>query len=86
MLLAAAARRTPVVLDGPATAAAALVAARLSFRAPDWWLAGTLSPDPAHRLALTRLAREPVRARGLRGEDGSVAQLAVPVLRAAVAG
>jgi nicotinate-nucleotide--dimethylbenzimidazole phosphoribosyltransferase len=86
MLLAAAARRTPVVLDGPATAAAALVAARLSFRAPDWWLGGTLSPDPAHRLALTRLSLEPVLDLGLRGEDGTVALLAVPVLRAAVAG
>jgi nicotinate-nucleotide--dimethylbenzimidazole phosphoribosyltransferase len=84
--LAAAARRTPVVLDGPATAAAALVAARLSFRAPDWWLAGTLSPDPAHRLALTRVSLEPVLDLGLRGEDGTVALLAVPVLRAAVAG
>jgi nicotinate-nucleotide--dimethylbenzimidazole phosphoribosyltransferase len=85
VLLAAAARRTPVVLDGPATAAAALVAARLSFRAPDWWLAGTLSPDPAHQIALTRLSLEPVLDLGLRGEDGTGALLAVPVLRAAVA-
>ena len=84
VLLAAAARRTPVVLDGPATAAAALVAARLSFRAPDWWLAGTLSPDPAHQIALTRLSLEPVLDLGLRGEDGTGALLAVPVLRAAV--
>ena len=85
VLLAAAARRTPVVIDGPATAAAALVAGRLSFRAPDWWLAGSLSPDPAHRLALTRLSLEPVLDLGLRGDDGTGALLAVPVLRAAVA-
>ncbi len=85
LLLEAAARRTPVVLDGPATAAAALVAARLSFRAPDWWLAGGLSPDPAHRLALARLDLEPVLDLGLRGDDGTGALLAVPVLRAAVA-
>jgi nicotinate-nucleotide--dimethylbenzimidazole phosphoribosyltransferase len=85
VLLAAAARHTPVVLDGPATAAAALVAGRLSFRAPDWWLAGTLSPDPAHQLALTRLSLEPVLDLGLRAEDGTGALLAVPVLRAAVA-
>jgi nicotinate-nucleotide--dimethylbenzimidazole phosphoribosyltransferase len=85
VLLAAAARRTPVVLDGPVTAAAALVGARLSFRAADWWLAGHLSPDPAHRLALTRLSLEPVLDLGLRGDDGTGALLAVPVLRAAVA-
>jgi nicotinate-nucleotide--dimethylbenzimidazole phosphoribosyltransferase len=84
VLLGAAARRTPVVLDGPVTAAAALVAGRLSFRAPDWWLAGHLSPDPAHRLALVRLSMEPVLDLGLRGDDGTGALLAVPVLRAAV--
>ena len=49
LLLQAAARRTPVVLDGPAVAAAALVAARLSFRAPDWWLAGQSLPRPGAR-------------------------------------
>jgi nicotinate-nucleotide--dimethylbenzimidazole phosphoribosyltransferase len=86
LLLQAAARRTPVVLDGPAVAAAALVAARLSFRAPDWWLAGHVSPDPAHPLALARLSLEPVLDLGLRGDDGIGALLAVPVLRAAVSG
>jgi nicotinate-nucleotide--dimethylbenzimidazole phosphoribosyltransferase len=86
LLLQAAARRTPVVLDGPAVSAAALVAARLSFRAPDWWLAGHLSPDPAHALALARVSLEPVLDLGLRGDDGTGALLAVPVLRAAVSG
>ena len=85
LLLQAAARRTPVLLDGPVSAAAALVAARLSFRAPGWWLAGGLSPDPAHALALGRLDLEPVLDLGLRGDDGTSALLAVPVLRAAVA-
>ena len=86
LLLQAAARRTPVVLDGPVSAAAALVAARLSFRAPGWWIASTVSPDPAHRLALERLDLDPVLDLGLRGDDGTAALLAVPVLRAAVAG
>ncbi len=84
LLLQAAARRTPVVLDGPVSAAAALVAARMSFRASGWWLPGGLSPDPAHRLALARLDLEPVLDLGLRGDDGTSALLAVPVLRAAV--
>jgi nicotinate-nucleotide--dimethylbenzimidazole phosphoribosyltransferase len=85
LLLQAAARRTPVVLDGPVTAAAGLVAARLSFRANGWWLAGGLSPDPAHELALERLGLEPVLDLAHRGDDGTAALLAVPVLRAAVA-
>ena len=84
VLLGAAARRTPVVLDGPASAAAALVAARLSFRAADWWIAGQVSPDPAHRLALGRLSQEPLLDLSLRGDDGVGALLAVPVLRASV--
>lgn len=86
LLLRAAGRRTPVVLDGPVSAAAAMVAARLAFRAPAWWLAGSLSPDPGHRLALERLSLDPVLDLGLRADDGTGALLAVPVLRAAVAG
>ena len=48
LLLGAAARRTPVVLDGVVSAAAALVAQRIAFRAVDWWLAGHRTGDPAH--------------------------------------
>ncbi len=85
ILLGAAARRTPVVLDGIATAAAALVAQRMSFRAVDWWLAGHRSPEPAHAIALDRLGLKPALDLGIRREDGTGALLAVPVLRAAAA-
>lgn len=83
VLLGAAARRTPVVLDGIATAAAALVAQRMAFRAVDWWVAGHRSPEPAHAIALDRLGLQPVLDLGIRQEDGTGALLAVPVLRAA---
>lgn len=83
VLLGAASRRTSVVLDGPACAAAALVAARLAFRAPDWWVHAHVSPDPAHALALARLSSEAVLDLRLRTQDGTGALLAVPVLRAA---
>jgi nicotinate-nucleotide--dimethylbenzimidazole phosphoribosyltransferase len=86
LLLRSAGRRTPVLLDGPATAAVALLVARMSFRAPGWFLPGSLAPDPGHRIALERLALEPVLDLGLRGDDGVGALLAVPVLRAAVSG
>lgn len=85
VLLQSAARRTPVLLDGVATAAAALVAQRIAFRAADWWLAAHRSPEPAHDLALTRLALHPLLDLGIRAEDGTGALLAVPVLRAAAA-
>lgn len=85
LLLQSAARRTPVLLDGVVTSAAALVAQRIAFRGADWWLAGHRSPEPAHDLALTRLALRPLLDLGIRQEDGTGALLAVPVLRAAAA-
>jgi nicotinate-nucleotide--dimethylbenzimidazole phosphoribosyltransferase len=83
LLLQAAARRTPVLLDGIATAAAALVAQRLAFRSSDWWAASHRSPEPAHELALDRLGVQPLLDLGVRAEDGTGALLAVPLLRAA---
>lgn len=85
LLVQAAARRTPVVLDGEVTAGAALVAQRIAFRASDWWVAGHRSPEPAHGLALDRLDLVPLLDLGIRDEDGTGALLAVPVLRAAAA-
>lgn len=82
-LLQAAARRTPVLLDGVVTAACALVAQRASFRATDWWLAGHRSTEPAHVLALDRLGLEPVLDLGLSLGEGAGALLALPLLRAA---
>lgn len=82
-LLQAAARRTPVLLDGVMSGACALVAHRLAFRAADWWLAGHRSTEPAHAKALDRLSLEPVLDMGLRLGEGSGALLAVPLLRAA---
>jgi len=83
LLLGAAARRTPVLLDGVATSAAALLAQRMAFRAADWWLASHRSPEPGHSVALDRLGLDPVLDLQVRQEDGVGALLAVPVLRAA---
>jgi NaMN:DMB phosphoribosyltransferase len=83
VLLRAAARRTPVLLDGAATAACALVGHRVAFRAVAWWAAAHRSPEPAHDLALDRLGLEPLLDLGVRAEDGTGALLAVPLVRAA---
>jgi nicotinate-nucleotide--dimethylbenzimidazole phosphoribosyltransferase len=82
-VLQAAVRRTPVVLDGVVSGACALVAQRLAYRAPQWWLAGHRSPEPAHALALKRLGLEPVVEYGMRLGEGTGALLALPVLAAA---
>ena len=51
----AAVRRTPLLLDGMAVTAAALVAERLAPGARQWWQAGHRSTEPGHALALTAL-------------------------------
>jgi nicotinate-nucleotide--dimethylbenzimidazole phosphoribosyltransferase len=81
----AAVRRTPVLLDGVVVTAAALVADRLAPGARQWWQAGHRSTEPAHTLALQRLALEPIVDLGMRLGEGTGAAVALPVLRAAVA-
>ncbi|BBZ29177.1 nicotinate-nucleotide--dimethylbenzimidazole phosphoribosyltransferase [Mycolicibacterium madagascariense] len=84
-LAQAAVRRTPVLLDGVVVTAAALVAARLSPGASQWWQAGHRSTEPAHSLALAHLGLEPIVDLGMRLGEGTGAAVALPVLRAAVA-
>ncbi len=81
--LRAAVRRTPVLLDGPAAAVAALVAYEAAPRAVRWWTAADQGPAPAHELALTRLGQRAVLNLGTGLGDGLAAALAIPVLQAA---
>lgn len=81
----AAARRTPLLLDGVVVTAAALVADMLAPGARAWWRAGHRSTEPAHTLALARLDLDPIVDLGLRLGEGTGAAVALPVLRAAVA-
>ncbi|WP_373141971.1 nicotinate-nucleotide--dimethylbenzimidazole phosphoribosyltransferase [Mycobacterium marinum] len=81
----AAVRRTPLLLDGMAVTAAALVAERLAPGARQWWQAGHRSTEPGHQLALTALALDPVVDLQMRLGEGTGATVALPVLRAAVA-
>ncbi|MEO8888165.1 MAG: nicotinate-nucleotide--dimethylbenzimidazole phosphoribosyltransferase, partial [Jatrophihabitantaceae bacterium] len=82
-VLRAAARRTPVVLDGPAITAAALTAYEAQPRAVRWWWAADTTQDPAHALALTAMGLRSVLDLGLGLNDGTAGLLALPVLRAA---
>lgn len=83
MVLAGAARRVPVVLDGLIADAAALVAARLSSDVVDHVVAGHLSTEPGAAVALAQLGLLPVLDLDLRLGEGSGGVLAVPVVRAA---
>jgi len=84
-LIAAAARRTPVVLDGVVSCTAALVAARLAPTATPWWVAGHRSTEPAQQAALTAIGLEPLLDLGLRLGEGTGALLALPILHGAIA-
>ena len=84
-LLQAAIRRTPVRLDGTITTAAALAADRIDYRAKNWWLAGHLSAEPAHALALNRLNMTPLLSYQMRLGEGTGALLALPILQSAIA-
>ncbi|SIS09662.1 nicotinate-nucleotide--dimethylbenzimidazole phosphoribosyltransferase [Williamsia sterculiae] len=84
-LAQAAARATPVILDGVVVGAAALVADALAPGARDWWLAGHLSAEPAHRIALDRLDLTPVLELSMRLGEGSGALTALPIVQSAVA-
>ncbi|OBJ47714.1 nicotinate-nucleotide--dimethylbenzimidazole phosphoribosyltransferase [Mycobacterium sp. 1423905.2] len=81
----AAVRRTPLLLDGMAVTAAALVAERLAPGARQWWQAGHRSTEPGHHVALTALQLDPILDLGMRLGEGTGAAVALPVLRAAVA-
>jgi nicotinate-nucleotide--dimethylbenzimidazole phosphoribosyltransferase len=74
-----------VILDGVVAAACALVAQRVAFRAPDWWLAGHDSGEPGQAKALDRMALEPLLQQGVKLGEGVGALLALPLVRAAAA-
>ncbi|MCU1648571.1 MAG: cobP [Nocardia sp.] len=84
-LARAAARRTPVILDGVVVTAAALVADQLAVGAREWWIAGHRSSEPSHTIALKRLELEPLVEMNMRLGEGSGAVTALPILRAAIA-
>jgi len=81
----AAVRRTPLLLDGMAVTAAALVAERLAPGARQWWQAGHRSTEPGHGLALAALELDPILDLRMRLGEGTGATAALPVLRSAVA-
>lgn len=84
LLAQAAVRRTPVIIDGPVSAAAAMLAAILAPGADDWWLAATVTTEPAHALALEKLGLTPLLDAGLAMGGGTGAMLALDLLRTGV--
>lgn len=80
VLLGAAARRTPCLVDGIDELAAALVADRLCIRAKAWWRAGSDSPDPGRAAAIDRIDLAPGLALGLTDDAGRGAEATLALL------
>lgn len=83
-MLAAAARRVPVLLDGFITGAAALAAVGFRPRARDYLIAAHRSPEPGHDTVLEELAIEPLLDLGMRLGEASGAALALSLVEAAI--
>jgi nicotinate-nucleotide--dimethylbenzimidazole phosphoribosyltransferase len=83
-LLRAAARRTPVLLDGVVATAAALVAHQASPRAKGWWQPAQVTAEPAQDEALKILGLRPILDLGVEAGDGTAGLLALQLLQSAV--
>lgn len=83
LVLGAAARRIPVVLDGFITGAAALVAAGLQPAVAPRLIASHRSTEPGHVVVLDRLELRPYLDLGLRLGEGTGAALLLGLLDAA---
>lgn len=83
VVLQSAVRRTPIVLDGTAAVAAALVCLDIQNRAADWWQVADSSDDVVHTRAVGALGCRPLLDLGTATGAGAAGILAVAVLRAA---
>lgn len=84
VILTAAERSIPVVLDGFITGAAALVATGLDRRLPPRMLASHRSTEPGHAVVLERLGSRALLDLDLRLGEGSGAALALLLIDAAL--
>ena len=84
LILGAAARRVPVLLDGVIAVSAALAAAAFAPHAVGAMVAGHRSAEPGATAALRHLGLDPLIDLGLRLGEGTGALLALPVVTGAV--
>jgi nicotinate-nucleotide--dimethylbenzimidazole phosphoribosyltransferase len=83
VVLAAAARRVPLAVDGFISGAAALVAVALAPAVRDVLFASHRSPEPGHAVVLAELGLAPYLDLGMRLGEGTGAALFIHLARAA---
>jgi nicotinate-nucleotide--dimethylbenzimidazole phosphoribosyltransferase len=84
VIIAAASRRVPVVIDGFISGAAALVAVELNPLISTYLFAGHVSVEQGHRLILEKLGLSPLLDLKLRLGEGTGAVLAMSIIEAAL--
>jgi nicotinate-nucleotide--dimethylbenzimidazole phosphoribosyltransferase len=84
LILGAASRRKPVLVDGFISTAGALVAARLAPVSTQYMIASHRSMEQGHRIALQALGKRPLMDLDLRLGEGTGAALAMNLVEAAV--
>ncbi|NDJ52048.1 MAG: nicotinate-nucleotide--dimethylbenzimidazole phosphoribosyltransferase, partial [Chloroflexi bacterium] len=84
VMIGAAAKRVPVVIDGVISAAAALIAIQLAPACIAYMLASHRSIEPGHSIALDYLGLDPFLDLNLHLGEGSGAALSFPIIDAAM--
>lgn len=84
LILGAAASKIPVVIDGIASTAAALVAAQIEPLSIQYILPSQVSIEPCHQKMLTYLKLEPILDLGLKLGEGTGSILGLTILDAAI--
>jgi nicotinate-nucleotide--dimethylbenzimidazole phosphoribosyltransferase len=84
VILAAAAQRKPVVIDGFISTAGALIAQSLAPLVTDYIIAAHRSVEQGHKIMQQHLGLEPLLDLNLRLGEGTGAALVMPILDAAV--
>jgi nicotinate-nucleotide--dimethylbenzimidazole phosphoribosyltransferase len=83
VMLAAAAYRIPVVIDGFISSAAALLAVALAPKLRDFLIAAHVSAEAGHRVVLRHLRLNPLLNLGMRLGEGTGAVLGILIAEAA---
>ncbi len=84
VILAAASKRVPVVIDGFISGAAALIAYRLEPKVKDYMIAAHCSVEQGHKIILDYIGLRPLLDLDLRLGEGTGAALAMNIVEAGV--
>lgn len=83
VILGAAAKKRPILIDGFISSAAALVASRIAPLSLKYMIGSHCSAEQAHKLMLETVGLEPVLTMSMRLGEGTGAALTMPIVEAA---